>query len=187
MTIKKLVAKKQYRDGDPRLTETEVRKRLASYNDTAVTDELYTFGTRMVDKALERFKGLDTKAVAVAAYSIGIITLLVSSKATQEAGLGWMVVFPLGSAIAAFVAAACAVSALWLRQSKWFSQDGWLNAKHLSDVEALRRYQIINMWGVWDSHQSACDGKALRIAAAEGSLLVSAVLLIITLGVIVVA
>jgi hypothetical protein len=122
----------------------------------------------MVDKALERFRSLDTKAAAIAAYSIGVITLLVSTKATQTAGLGWLVVFPLGSAIAAFVSAACAVSAFWLRKSKWFSQDGWLNAKHLSDVEALRRYQIISMWGVWNSHQTACDGKALRIAAAEG-------------------
>jgi hypothetical protein len=157
-----------------RLTDGEVRARLALIPDKAVADEIYSFGSRMVDRTLERFKNLDTKAAAIGAYSIGIITLLVSS--VEEWRLSLMI-----AAVLAFISAAFAVSSLLLRKTYEFSQDEWLNAKHLSSVEALRGYHIINMWVVIDSHQAACAVKAGRIVIAESLLLVSAFILVVAI------
>src|SRR2546426_8329898 len=112
VTMSKTV-EEDYREGDTRLTETEMRKRLALYRDPAITDELYTFGNMMIEKAVERFKGLDSKAAAIAAYSIGIITLLVSTQAGWTKVLQAWAILPIFSALSAFVSAACAVSALW--------------------------------------------------------------------------
>lgn len=172
----------QFSERDSRLTESDVREILASYKDAAVTDELYRFGQVMVEKALERFKSLDTKATAIAAYSIGIITLLVSTQTTWAKTLQAWAFLPVFCGLTAFISAACAVSALWLRKTNWFSQYEWLNPKHVANVEALRRYHLINMWGVLSSHQTACDGKATRIMLAEGSLIASGFLLLLTLG-----
>lgn len=177
------VLAREYCVGDSRLTEKEMRKRLASYTDTAITDELYGFGEMMVEKAVDRFKGLDTKAAAIAAYSIGIITLLVSTQGSWVSTLRGWAVFPILSALAAFISAACAVSALWLRKTEWFSQDEWIKADGLTSAEVLRRSHLINMWGVLSSHQTASDAKASRVALAEGSLLASAVMLVVSLGV----
>jgi hypothetical protein len=174
---------KEYCDGDSRLTETELRKRLALYTDPAITDELYDFGKMMVEKAVERFKGLDTKAAAIAAYSIGIITLLASTQTAWVKALQVLAVLPIFSAIAAFVSAAYAVSALWLKKTEWFSQDEWIKADGLANAEILRRTHLIYMWGVLSSHQTASDAKASRIVLAEGALIASAALLVLTLGI----
>src|SRR5882762_5242795 len=122
----KEIKKDEHSAPDSRLTESDVREILASYKDTAVTDELYRFGQVMVEKALERFKGLDTKATAIAAYSIGIITLLVSTQTTWARTLQAWAILPVFSGLNAFLSAACAVSALWLRKTEWFSQYEWL-------------------------------------------------------------
>lgn len=49
-----------------KLTEAMVRQRLASYNDSKVTDE-----KSKVDEAVDRFKTLDTKATHIFSYYNG--------------------------------------------------------------------------------------------------------------------
>ena len=68
-----------------RLTEAIVRQRLASYQESRITDELYDFGKMLMNEALDRVKTLDTKAATIAGYSVGLITLLTATRATWPA------------------------------------------------------------------------------------------------------
>ena len=84
---------------DPkRLSDDEVKQRLKSYEAPAVTDELYGFGKMMVDEVIDRFKSLDAKATAIAAYSIGLVTVLVSTHAAwTNAVHSWALYAPAAS------------------------------------------------------------------------------------------
>jgi hypothetical protein len=163
------------------LNEAEVRKRLGSYTATAVTDELYDFGKMMVDEAIDRFKTLDSKATAIAAYALALITFL-ASQTTSATTHSWATYVPIASAIVAFSAAAIAVSALWLRRFEWYSHEDWMRADCLNDAEALRRYHIVTMWGALQSYQKICRSKASRIAIAQGLLLASVIVLVFALA-----
>jgi hypothetical protein len=72
----------------PDLTLVEVKARLKSYSDSAVTDELYSSGESLVANAVDRMTRLDSKGLALAAYSGGILTILVStySHEMEDAG-----------------------------------------------------------------------------------------------------
>ena len=166
-----------------KLSDDEVKRRLGLYKDSEVTNELYDFGKMMVDEAVDRFKTLDSKATAIAAYAIGLITILVSTQTvwTNTAHL-WAIYATLASGIIAFAAAAFGVSALWLKRFAGFSQDEWMKADCLSDPERLRRYHILAMCGVHRSYQGLCKTKASRIAIAQGLLLASAIILVLALA-----
>lgn len=163
-----------------RLTDDEIRQRLGSYTSPEVTNELYDFGKMMVDEAVDRFKTLDTKATAIAAYAIGLITFLVASKAQwATAPHSWAVYAPIVSGCISLSAGAIAISTLWLKRFAGFSQNEWLKADCLDDAEKLRRYHIIVMHGVHESYRKLCRQKAFRIIVAEGLLLASAVFLVL--------
>jgi hypothetical protein len=165
-----------------RLNDAEVKARLTSYKSSEVTDELYDFGKMMIDEAIDRFKSLDTKATAIAAYSIGLITILASTQSIWTKAHSWVVYIPPASGLIALAAAAFAISALWLKRFEWFSQDEWMKADCLSDPDRLRRYHVLTMAGVQRSYQRRCRSKASRIAIAEGLLLASAIILVFALG-----
>ena len=161
-----------------KLSDAEVKARLASYKSSEVTDELYDFGKMMIDEAIDRFKSLDTKATAIAAYSIGLITILVSTQTVWARAHSWAVYAPPVGGLIALGAASFAISALWLRRFEWFSQDEWMKADCLSSSERLRRYHVLAMAGAQRSYQTRCRSKASRIAIAQGLLLASAIVLV---------
>jgi hypothetical protein len=167
-----------------KLKQEEVRERLESYShsDTGVTDELYDFGKMLVAEVIDRNNRLETKAAAIAAYSIGIITLLAStygswSKVVLSIGLP----IPVFGAIAALVATICAVRGLTLRGYKGISQNEWINAECLKNRDMLRRYHILTMWVVLDSHENASEIKAKRIGNAQWALFFAVALLVLSL------
>jgi hypothetical protein len=166
-----------------RLSEDAIRQRLASYKSPEVTNELYAFGKMMVDEVVDRFKSLDTKATAIAAYSIGLITILVSTRASWRSATHPLVGYaPLVSGAIAFASAAVAVSTLWLKGFAGISQDEWVKAECLDDAEKLRRYHIIVMHGVHESYRKLCKQKAFRVVVAEALLLASAIILLFALA-----
>lgn len=164
------------------LNDDEVKGRLISYESSEVTDELYDFGKMMIDEAIDRFKSLDAKATAIAAYSIGVITILVSTQTIWTKATSWTLYVPPVSGLIALAAAAFAISSLWLKRFEWFSQDEWIKADCLNDADRLRRYHVLTMAGVQRSYQRRCRAKASRIAIAQGLLLSSAVVLVLALG-----
>lgn len=163
-------------------TEAEIRERLVSYEDTGVTDELYDFGKMLVAEAVERNSRLETKATAIAAYSIGIITLLASSYGNwSKAVHSWIIPIPFFGALAAFVAAIYAVRGIRLRDYEWFSPNEWMKPECLSGRERLRKYRLLTMWNVLKSHYAASELKARKIKRAQVWLLIAAIILVLSL------
>ena len=111
------------------LCKDEVKRRLGSYEDDGVTDELYGFGTMLVHDAVDRLSKINGTAGAIAAYCAGLITILTSTATIWAKGIGpWERFLPIGSAAFAGLAAALAISSMSLRKLNWFSQDDWLNS-----------------------------------------------------------
>jgi len=165
------------------LTEEQVIERLGEVKEPEVTDELYSFGQTMVDEVADRLKTLETKATWIAAYSIGLITILVSIQAKWTGTFHpWATSMMALSAVIAFVAAATAVSALSLKVYPFFSHNEWMKADCLNSADRLRRYHIVVMHGVHDSYQKHCDSTAARIGTSQSLLLLSALLLVLALA-----
>lgn len=57
----------------------EVKRRLALYSDSKVTDELYSFGQGLIADAVDRLNKLDGKASALTTYAGGLLTVMVST------------------------------------------------------------------------------------------------------------
>lgn len=164
------------------LSNNEIRERLASYSDPKITDQLYEVGKSLVAENLDRVKTLDNKAASIAAYSIGLITLLVSTRSGWAgATRTWTTGLPICAGIAAFSAACLCVWALALKRFDAFSQNEWFSSECFGDPERLRRYHLLVMWKVVGSHSTICNEKASKISIAQWLLLASAMILVITL------
>jgi hypothetical protein len=165
------------------LNEKEVIERLGVVKESDVTDEIYSFGQMMVDEVVDRLKTLETKATWIAAYSIGLITILVSIQAKWTVTFKpWAASAMVLSGVIAFAAAATAVSALSLKLYPFFSHNEWMKADCLNNADRLRRYHVVVMHGVHDSYQNRCDSTAARISTAQSLLLLSALLLVLALA-----
>ena len=70
------------------LCKDEVKRRLGSYEDDGVTDELYGFGTMLVHDAVDRLSKINGTAGAIAAYCAGLITILTSTATIWAKGIG---------------------------------------------------------------------------------------------------
>jgi hypothetical protein len=165
------------------LTIEEVRRRLTLYEDEKMTDELYDFGKLLLAEATDRVAKLDTKAGSLAAYAMGIITFLVASSGSWSKlvrkPLG--VPLPVYAAVVAFIATIYAVRSLRLQQFDWFSQEEWLEASCLTDLERMRKYRILTMWTVLESHRQVHDSKSALLAKAQWALVGASILLVFAL------
>lgn len=163
-----------------KLKAEEVKERLECYESAGVTDELYDFGKMLVSDIVERHNRLEGKATTTAAYSIGVITLLASTYANWiNRGISYGV---LVAVAAAFAATVFSVWSLKLEQFDGISQTEWFERSCLDDREALRKFHVFTMWGVFASHESVSDKKASRIRIAQGLLLVAAISIVLTLA-----
>ncbi|OFV96229.1 MAG: hypothetical protein A3H28_10185 [Acidobacteria bacterium RIFCSPLOWO2_02_FULL_61_28] len=143
-----------------RLTEREVRERLALCSDAQVVDELYDFGRLMLNHSVENTRGLDSKAAQMAAYGGAIVTLLVSTaKAWVPLGNSVTILLAGVAGVSAFVAAIFAVLAMKLRTFDWLGEREWLEDKCFSQLVRLKAFRVLTMWGAMDSHKSANIGK----------------------------
>lgn len=165
-----------------RLDDKEVRKRLTFCPDGEVTDEIYTFGQRLLDQAIENLRRIEAKAASVAAYSGGVITILVSSAAAWSR-LGT----PATSAVIglsgliALAAAVVSVCAMKTRPIECVSEDEWLDPECLSDINKLKRFRALTMWGSMSSHKNAHVDKARLVGRAQNLLGLSVALLLCAL------
>jgi hypothetical protein len=152
-----------------RLSEDEVRERLIlCENNPDVVNELYDFGKNLGSEVNERIRAVESKAVSFAAYGAAIVTLLVSSISVwSKVGNQWS---PWISACAGICGLLCtyfAVRVLTLREYEWTSEDEWLKLECLSNIETLKRYRILTMWGTIHSHGKAQSKKARELQRAE--------------------
>lgn len=151
------------------LTEDEVKQRLESYSDPAITDELYKFGLSLVTESLDSLYRLDTKAYAIAGYSGAIFSALFSAAVLSD-GLPEGKVYPLVLFLAgafALVAAFDSLAATKLRYVEFFSPDEWFKKEQLGSPDQLKRYHVLCMYGVRQSHRSSHRKKASHIRRAH--------------------
>jgi hypothetical protein len=165
-----------------KLTEAQVRERLKSYDDAGVTDELYEFGKMLVAEMIDRNKVLDGKAAAMLAYSIGVITLLSSTFGVWAHRVPTLFLpLPAFAGVVSLVAACFAVYGLTLKRFEGISQNDWLQAECLGDRERLRRFHVINMWAVVNSHEAVTEDKANAIGRAQVFLFLAGAVLFVSL------
>jgi hypothetical protein len=132
----------------------------------------------LLNEAVARVSRLDTKASYIAAYSIGIITLLVSTSS------GWatrihIIWLPIASGVVAFLSTIFAVVGLTLRSLQWFSGNDWLRGECLEDLDRLKKYRVLGMLAVVNSWELVARRKARWIAIAQLVLVIAALLLVI--------
>lgn len=145
-----------------KLSVNDVKERLASYKESTVTDELYSFGTMMLHDATDRLAKSDAKASAIAGYAGALIALLASTatmwlKQTHS----WQLLIPVAAIVSFFFAALFAVLSMTLKSTDWFSPNEWMKADCLQSAERLRRYHVLTMWGALESLEQ-CYGEKLR-------------------------
>src|SRR6266568_3705432 len=164
--------------------EKEVNDRLSSYadKDVPVTDELYDFGKMLVSEFVDRVHHLDSKAATLAGYSTGIVALLVSTFSFWKPALHlWGVGIVFAAALSAVCSAGFSLWAASIFKFKWFSDDEWLSEDYLDDAESLRRYHILAMHNVIESHRDIARFKSRCIRWSQRALAVSAFLLMVAL------
>ena len=150
------------------LSKEEVKRRLALYENDEVTQELYGFGTMLINNAVQRLSRINTTAGLTAAYCAGLITILTSTATVWTKGIGpWERLLPIGAAAIAGLAAALAISSMSLHRIDWFSQDDWMNADCLQDHRRLKKFHILSMWCVIDSFDMAHRNKTKRVKKAQ--------------------
>lgn len=165
-----------------RLSEPEVRDRLRSCTDPKVIDEIYSFGQMMLSATVETTRILDSKAASMAAYGGAIVTLLVST-AGGWVHLGDPLTLALAAvaAISGFGAAIFAVRVMALRDFDWLGEEEWLEKDCLSEVEKLKRYRVLTMWGAMDSHKNASVDKVAILKKSQQWLSASVFFVLLTL------
>jgi hypothetical protein len=166
----------------PYLSKEEVKGRLEQYEDNEVTQELYGFGTMLIDDAVDSLSKINGTAGATAAYCAGLITILTSTATVWSKGVGsWERLLPIGAAVCAGIAAALAISSMRLSTVNWFSQDDWMNASCLQDHRRLKKFHILSMWCVLNSLDTAYRSKAARVKGAQFLTALAIALLFLTL------
>src|SRR5208282_658518 len=162
----------------------EVQHRVSSYSnkESEITDELYSFGEFLVRDSAERISQCDTKAFALAAYSGGIITVILSTSAlvkdSKDHFSHSMIFFGiLGLAISAGLA----IRAVRPLPLDWFSDNDWLRDECFGSSDQLRRYRIVTMWKIIKSHQMASQSKLSWISRSQKAMVYSFVFLLAAL------
>ncbi len=164
---------------DNRLTGQEVKRRLSACDNAECISELYSFGITLVNESLDTLHRLDAKAYAVAGYSGAAFTALISLVALLEhIGPGTLspVIWPL-AVVSTLGAAGLSLLAIKFRPADWFSPNDWFREECLGDVNFLRRYRVLCMYWVQQSHRRLAWGKIRHIKWAVRVLFTSGVLL----------
>ena len=162
-----------------KIKETEVRERLESYDNPTVTDELYDFGNTLVADIVDRTERLETKASSLAAYSLGTITLMASTYTIWSPSINK--VGMLLAVVLAFTATVFSVLAITLRRFEGISQNEWFKADVLRDRELLRKFHLITMWGVFNSHEANAEIKVIWIGRAQIALFLASICIVLSL------
>jgi hypothetical protein len=160
------------------LSEQEVRDRLNICSNETI-DDMYAFGQKLEDQALERVRNVERKSTLFAAYGIGIVTLLASTFSTWATpGNRHTLWISVCASACAALCAYFAVDVLRLRESTFTSEDDWLNRECLDDIVALKKYRILTLWETVDSRFRQQCNQAKELRCAELSLTFSGFFLV---------
>ena len=163
----------------PDLSGDEVRERLSLCTQDAVVDDLYSFGQKLADQALERVRSAEHKATFFAAYGSAVITLLASAfPKWADPGNRHTLWISVCISISAFLCIWFSVRVLRLRQIECTSEAEWLNKDCLDEPMKLKKYRILTLWETIDSRFKMQKHKAKDMQCAELSLAYSGLFLL---------
>jgi hypothetical protein len=150
-----------------RLTETQVRARLSECENADVINELYSFGQFLLAETLKSTKDIDTKATSMATYGSALITVTVATSQYWITTGVLSAIFASICAITALGGTIFAVLAIRLTEFEWLSEREWLQDSCFSAVGKLKKYRILTMWGVMDSHKKVYATKVVNVALSQ--------------------
>ena len=152
-----------------RLSEAEVRDRLNLCGDNQqVVDELYEFGKALGSEVTDRIRAVESKAISFAAYGAALVTLLVSSASLwSKVGNQWPSWISVCAGFCGLMCTVFSLRVLMLREYEWTSEDEWLRPECLTEINILKRYRILTMWGIVHSHGRVQSEKARELQRAE--------------------
>jgi hypothetical protein len=166
-----------------RLSEEQVRERLVLCENAEVLDEIYEFGIGLSKEINDQIKSIESKAISIAAYGAAIASLLVTSSSTWiKLGTQQVLSAAVCAALCGGICTAFAVRVLKLQSFDTISEDEWLKAECFANIERLKKYRVLTLWGVIDSHIDAQARKAKLLLRAEVWLTGSVAFLVLFLG-----
>jgi hypothetical protein len=165
---------------DNGLSMAEVNAAIYSYQETAITDQLYAFGSTLLAEIQDRAKEIEGKAVVVLGWSLAILAFLL----TQVNNLGGSVATVLAalSAIFAITAAVCAYMArVTLSEWRWPSDKDWFQAKVMrlgaEGADELKRFHVRSMHATRQAQLAITERKGEWLSWSELPLVLAAVAL----------
>ena len=156
------------------LDEAEVRRRLESYTDETVTDELYNLGQLLLRDLIDRIAKSDSSAFGLAAYCGGVIAVIVSSSSAWRASFDLWAIYLLAiTLLIVAVAGAIAIYSSTPQDAEWFSSNEWLPRECLTGRDRLKRYYVLALWGVVKNHQAVYKTRLRALSLARWMLVVA--------------
>ena len=162
------------------LSREQVNDLVYSYDDRAITDELYSFGSILLSNSQERVRQINSRSATVLTWASGILALLFSQVDVALRGVQLLIVL-LGSA-SALVAVICSFMALRLRDG-WCSpsDQDWFEKSALVNADELKRFHVRSLHEIRQSEDAMADQKGTLLFRGQQFLMVAAVLMAIGL------
>ena len=154
----------------------EVNRIVYSYADTAVTDELYSFGSVLLTEIRTRAGNIDSKSATMLGWSTAILVFLFT-QIDRHSGFVALA-FAVASGLCCLLSAIYAFLALRARDEwKWPSDKDWFEESALCDADELKRFHIRSMHEVRQAQNRVTDQKGGRLYLSQDFLVVGALLL----------
>lgn len=158
------------------LPKEEVNRLVYSYQDSAITDELYAFGVALLSESRDRTSQINSRAATVLTWATGVLALLFSQLDISLNNFQLTIVL-LGSASAL---SAVIYSFLSLRlRDKWCSPSDkdWFEETALTSADELKRFHVRSMHEIRNSEEAMAEEKGGLLFRGQKCLMVAAVLM----------
>lgn len=162
------------------LSKEEVSRLVYSYQDEAVTDELYQFGMVLMSEIQDRADRINSQSTIVLGWATAILALLLTQSNKFGGGGMYFALVAEVSTILAVIAAFCAgrTRGNW----SWPSDSSWIRESALVSKDEMMRYHIRVMHDVRQQHLRITKKKARCLFYSELLLVLGAIALFAGIG-----
>ena len=148
------------------LSGEEVRDVVYAYKDCSVTEELYLFGSSLLEDLKSRSDHINSKATTVLGWATGILAFLFAQYGKFHATPAHY--FALCSSFFAMLAAGSAFLALRTRDDwSWPSDRSWFQETAVKSGDEMKRYHLRVMHEVKHDRHAVIDKKGNLLIYAE--------------------
>ena len=152
------------------LSDKQVRKIVGSYHNPATTDEIYSFGQRLLAEETARTAVLESKATATAGYTSAVLAFVFSKLSTPPHTVSWIIVLTAVIAVTSGLGIVLALCALRITRTSAVSDKEWLsNSDGLDEnVDLRKRYYVVVMHDILkeDAHRNMLKAELVQWAQA---------------------